>query len=209
MSRLIIFIISILLATTVYAGQKAITDTGDEVILNSDGTWKYANNSKSTEREIKTNKAKFKKPSSSSFLLKSTKNNSAYWINTNKWSFKKGTSNSDAEYEFQLKDQDLYGMVIAEGVQIPVESLTDIALTNAKSVAPDIEITKKEYRYVNGNKVIYMEMSGTMQGIKLTYFGHYYSDAAGSTQLLAYTGTNLANKYKAEISGFLNGLVVQ
>ena len=209
MTRLIITLLSIFIATTGYAGQKAITDTGEEVILNSDGTWIFANNSSSTEEEIKINKTEFIRPSDSSFLLKSTKNDSAFWINSSKWSFKKATNNIEAEYELQLKGNDLYGIIIAEGIHIPIESLAEIALTNAKNAAPDIKITKKEYRYVNGNKVIYMEMSGTMKGMKITYLGYYYSDESGSTQLLTFTGTSLVSKYQSEISDFLNGLVLQ
>jgi len=206
MPRLMVIVIILLLATTGYATQKAITDTGEEVILNSDGTWIFTNNPKSKEKAINTNETEFKRPDSSTFLLKSTNNNSAFWVNTNKWSFKKATGNTEAEYELELKGNDLYGMVITEAIDIPVESLTDIVLTNAKSAAPDIEITEREYRYVNGNKVIYMVMSGTMQGIKVTFLGYYYSDASGSTQLLTYTGSNLVGKHKTEITDFLNGL---
>ncbi len=207
MTRLISLFIFMLLASTGFSSQKAITDTGEEVILNSDGTWKYINDRQKIANKISTNKVKFKKPGKSTFLLKSTKNNSAYWLDTNKWSFKKGTD--DAEYKMQLKGEDLYAMVISEGVYIPVENLADIALANAKSVAPDVEIVKKEYRDVNGIKVIYMEMNGTIQGIKLSYFGYYYSDDAGSTQFLAYTGSNSTTRYESEISDFLNGLTVQ
>ena len=52
-------------------------------------------------------------------------------------------------------------------------------------------------------------MDGTIQGIKFSYFGYYYSDKSGSTQLLAYTASNLADKYKIEIENFLNGLSIQ
>lgn len=164
---------------------------------------------KTKEKAINTNKTKFKKPESSEFILKSKNNNSAFWIDTDKWSFKKATGNTDAEYELELKGNDLYGMVITEAIHIPVESLTDVALTNARSAAPDAVITEKEYRYVNGNKVIYMEMSGTIQGMKITYLGYYYSDSSGSTQFLTYTGSNLVGKYKTEITDLLNGLALK
>jgi len=202
-------LVILLLTATAYASQKAITDTGEEVILNDDGSWQLSGNAKNIPDKIKTNKKSFRKPKAASFLLKSTKNNSAYWINTNKWSFKKAANNPEAEYEFVLKGEDLYGMAIAEGVEISVESLTDIAVTNAKNVAPDIKIVKKEYRNVNGKKVVYMEMKGTAQSIKFTYLGYYYSNASGSTQLVLYTGTNLVNKYRSEINNLLNGLTEQ
>ena len=97
-------------------------------------------------------------------------------------------------------------MVITEAVEIDVKSLTDIALSTAKSAAPDMRIIKKEYRIVNNKKVIYMEMSGTVQSIKVTYLGYYYTSPSGSTQLVVYTGTNLVSKYRNEISDILNGL---
>ncbi len=202
-------IILFLLAATSYASQKAITDTGEEVILNSDGTWEYSDKAQKATKRIGINKKEFEKPRNSSFLLKSTKNNSAYWINTDKWVFKKSKDRGAAEYTFQLKGKDLYGMAITEGVEIPLESLGNIALTNARKAAPDSKSVKQEFRIVNGKKVLYMEINGTIQGINFTYLGYYYSDASGVTQLVTYTGTNLVDKYKSEINNLLNGLVTQ
>jgi hypothetical protein len=206
MKKLFVTII-LLLAATSYASQKAITDTGEEVILNSDGTWEYSDKARKATKIIETNEKKFKKPVDSSFLLKSTKNNSAYWINTDKWIFKKRKDMSSAEYEFRLKGKDVYGRAINEEMRVSIESLGNIALMNAQKAAPDSKIVKQEFRIVNGNKVLYMEINGSIQGIKFTYLGHYYSDTSGTTQLVAYTGTNLVDKYRLEINNFLNGLV--
>lgn len=204
--RIIYISIMLFISSISYASQQAVTDTGKEVILNDNGTWKYSSESENSLVKLTTNKKTFKKPKNSSFLLKSTKNSSAFSINTKKWSFAKGSNNKDAEYEFQLKGKDLYAMAIAEAIEIDAESLTDIAFSTAKSAAPDIQIIKKEYRIVNNKKVIYMEMSGTIQSMKITYLGYYYSSPSGSTQLVVYTGTNLVNKYRNEISDLLNGL---
>lgn len=206
--KLIYALMLVLAAAAAHAGQKAITDTGEEIIINSDGTWKYAEaEGRGAGGDIETNPKPFTKPKTSTFLLKSKKNRSAFWINPDKWLFKPSSKNTDAEYSLQLKGKDLYGLVIAEEVEIPMESLIEIALENAKSAGPDIHITKKEYRIVNGNKVIYMEMSGTIQGMKLTYLGYYYSDTSGTTQFLTYTASNLVNKYRTEIIELLNGFV--
>ena len=138
----VFIIILIFFHVNCYASQKAITDTGDEVILFNDGTWKYSDNVKTDDQKIKTNETKFKKPESATFKLKSKRNKSAFWLNTKKWIFQKATSNAEAEYEFQLKGQDLYGMSISEGVHIPLESLVEIALArpgtkNASIRAPN------------------------------------------------------------------------
>lgn len=205
----LLFIFTLFISSISYAGQIAITDTGDEVILNSDGTWKYSDAS-ALETAIKINNSSFKKPESSTFLLKSTKNDSTFYINPKEWSFKKGKEGtSDAEYEFELKGGDLYGQVITEAVSIPLENLSNLAFENFKDVAPDGRITKREYRNVNGIKVLYQEMQGNTQGIEFIFSGYYYSNESGSTQLVTYTSTNLLNKYKKNIDGLLNGLSIE
>jgi len=207
--KTVLVITALLLTTSSYSGQKAITDTGEQVILNSDGTWTYADAKQKQDHRIETNKMKFEKPGDATFLLKSTKNNAAFWINPVKWSIKKPEKNTAREYQFQLNGKDLYGMVLTEEIEIPVESLVDIALANARNAAPDARIVTKEFRVVNGRKVLYMEITGKIMGIDFTYFGYYHSNSSGCTQLIAYTGTKAVDKYKPEAIDFLNGLVTQ
>ena len=54
-----------------------------------------------------------------------------------------------------------------------------------------------------------MEMEGTIQSIRFTYLGYYYSDSFGSTQYLTYTGSSLVQKYRQDIDNFLNGFTSQ
>ena len=205
----IFVIILLVMATTSFASQKAITDTGEEVILNDDGTWEYSEKAQRLGKIIETNKKKFERPINSSFLVKSNKNKSAYWINTDKWGFEKEKNYPDVEYTFRLKGTDLYAMIIAEGIQMDVERLCDIALENAQKKAPDARIVRQEYRFVNGKKVIYMEMRGTIQSVKFAYLGYYHSDESGVTQFITFTGANLVDKYRSEINNCLNGFDTQ
>lgn len=168
----------------------------------------YENSQAAVFEEFETNPNTFSKPSSASFDLKSSITNASFSINPKKWRFSKpeeGTS--AAEYMFELKKGDLYAMAITEQVQISIEELSNIAYDNARSAAPDARIVKREYRNVNGNKVIYMEMVGTIQSIKFKYLGYYTSNESGSTQFLAYTGANLVEKYQDDIQNMLNGLI--
>jgi len=96
-------------------------------------------------------------------------------------------------------------MLIAEKLEIPIESLRNIALQNAKNAAPDMRIIREEYRNVNGNNVLMMQMQGTVQGIKFTYYGYYYSSANGSVQFLTYTSQNLFEGYEGDMQELLNG----
>ena len=197
-----------LFSMALHASQRAVTDEGDIVILNDDGTWQFDDPAMVEAEEIPSNDQPFTKPDTSSFKLKSTRNNSEIWLNAKQWSFEKAKSNEAAEYQFVLKGNDLYGMFITEQIEIGMVSLTQIALENAKAGAPDMKVTKKEYRDVNGIRVIYMEMQGTLQDTSFTYLGYYYSNETGTTQFITYTGTSLVKKYKSEIEDFLNGFSI-
>jgi len=207
--KLYISLLLCLFVLNVTASQKGVTEEGDIVILNDDGTWVYEDASVASE-EIALNPTTYKTPSNSTFILKSKKNNANFAINSKEWIFEKSTRGDTAiEYNLSLKAGDLYAIAITERVQVDLDKLVEIALHNAKLVAPDTKVLKKEYRIVNNNKVIYMEMIGTMQGIKFKYLGYYFSDASGSTQYVAFTGENLVEKYKQEIENILNGLSVR
>lgn len=197
----------LLWSITGFTAQQAVTETGDIVILNNDGTWAYENKDVAIDVETTVNTNKFIKPEESTFLLKSQRNKSSFWINPKKWIFTKGES--DSEYTFQLKGKDLYGLAITEEIMVPLDSFADIALSNFKEVGTDGKIKKKEYRKVNGNKVLYVEITGSIEGISAQYSSYYYSDDSGSTQFVTYTAVNLIPKYKKEIDDFLNGLDIQ
>src|SRR5688572_14531242 len=151
MRLLILFLC--LIAAQLTAQTKAVTSNGEEVILYDNGTWKYVSNENEGLVEIPINPKEFKKPSSSSFQIKSSKIPVGVHINPKKWSFKKADNNEDAEFEFQLKDKDGYAMLISEKIEIPIENLKSLAVDNARAVAPDIQIVKQEYRNVNGIKL--------------------------------------------------------
>lgn len=98
-------------------------------------------------------------------------------------------------------------MILSEKIEIPLETLKSIAVENAKSVAPDLSIVKEEYRTVNGLKLLLMQMNGTMQGVKFSYYGYYYSNNQGTVQFITYTSQNLMDSYIPEIEKLLNGIV--
>jgi hypothetical protein len=206
----ILFLTFFLPSSLSYASEKAITGTGEVVILNADGTWKYENESIQSSKTIKTNPNKFQKSEDSTFAIKSKINDLSVWINPVKWGFaKKGSVNSAAEYELKHKSFDIYGLVINEEVEIPIEDLAGIALNFLLNQGSDVKAVNKEYRVVNGNKVLFMETEATVSGIKATYMTYYYSNSRGASQLIAFTGRNLADKYESEIFELLNGLIVQ
>jgi len=206
MKKLLIIIVALLTLQQVNSQKKAITDTGDEVILYDNGTWIYSDSNQNIEvKELVLNTKEFKKNADATFLLKSTKVKTGLWLNTKKWNFSK--ANEEAEYQIIQKNGDIYGLIINEKVEIPLKSLKNIVLENAISAAADAVITHEEYRMVNGIKVMQLDITGTIQGIKFAYFGYYYSNSNGTTQLLTYTSQNLMKEYRKDCEDLLNGLV--
>lgn len=186
---------------------RAITENGEEVVLFENGKWEYVESNEVVEEEVSMNPVKFTRPSTSTFLLKSTKFNIGTYLDTKKWTFEKGKGDDAYEYQFTLNQGDLYAMMITEQVEIPLESLKEIALENARDVAPDVYVVKEEYRMVNGLKVLVLQMNGTLSGIKFSYFGYYFSSEKGTVQFIGYTAQNLLAKYQKTIEDLLNGLV--
>ncbi|HMF72960.1 MAG TPA: hypothetical protein VK616_15885 [Flavitalea sp.] len=200
----------VLLFTGIHAEaqQKAVTDNGDQVVLYADGTWKAIDTDSSSQPQISVNTTPFTKSGNSTFLVKSNKANVGVWINAKKWNFKKGGANEDVEYQFAAKGKDVYGMMIAERIEIPIESLAQIALQNAQKQSADIYIVKQEYRMVNGKKMLLMQMNGTIKGIKFSYYGYYYSNSGGTVQMVTYTAQNLLQDQLANAEELLNGLAL-
>ena len=207
MQKNLVLLIFLLLAISGFAQKKAVTETGEEVILYSNGTWKYLNAGDSAQHEIRTSAEKFTKPANAVFLLKSTRFNVGFWLDPKKWQFNKSTDISSAEeFEVKLKEKDCYAIIITEKIEVPLESLKEIALKNAHDAAPDTEIIREEYRMLNGLKILCLQMAGSIKGIKFMYYGYYYSSPNGTLQYLTYTSQNLFSTYEKEMLELLNGL---
>ncbi len=205
MIKKLIILGALFFTTFTNAQMNAVTENGEQVILHKNNTWKYLNDSLNTSIEVLKSDKLFLKNKKSSFLVKSSKTNIGIWINPKNWNFTKAKPDAASEFSFKNKKLDIYGMLLTEKTEIPVESLIDIAYENALKVAPDVKITEKEYRTVNGLEVIMMKMKGTIQGIKFIYYGYYYSNSEGAFQFITYTSQNLFNEYENDMINLLNG----
>lgn len=211
MRRIFISLILLLALQGIKAQINALTENGKEVVLMANGTWRYLNDSASqaiTKDSTKMNTIKFTKTSGATFLVKSNITNTAIYLNSSKWTFKPHLENeTNPEYRFSLKSGDAYGLMITEKTEVPLENMTAMALINAKEAAMDAVIVNKEYRIVNNTKILCIKMKCTIQGIKFIYFGYYFSNENGTTQLLTYASSNFFETRKIELENFLNGFI--
>jgi len=200
--KTILSFIATLLVLFVNSQQTATTDSGKKVILYDNGKWEYV---KSDTSIIDTKIKGFAKPRTATSLAKSEKNNFGIWYDPKKW--KMDNEKETTEFFFSLAKGDGYAMAITERIQIGMENFKEIALGNARKAAPDIEVEKEEERMVNGILIKYIQMSGTVKGIKFTYAGYYCSNESGSIQFLSFTGKSLFKDYQNDFEDLLNGLV--
>ena len=199
---LVVGTIFIFSAVTVSAKNiSAKTEDGNIVILKDDGTWKYSNSSKNKKSRNNTVNTK----SNNALTEVKGKGNLSVWYDSKVW---KKSNDDSARITFECKGEDVYAMAISERMAIPLDSLKKIALNNALEAAPDAEIVFEERRLVNGKELLVLHISGTIEGIEFIYYGYYFTDKAGSYQLLTYTSKNLFTEYENKMTNFLNGFVV-
>ncbi|MFQ3574817.1 MAG: hypothetical protein SNJ77_00105 [Cytophagales bacterium] len=205
---IVFLVIAIFSVLTVWSQTKATTADGKKVLLFDDKTWKYESEGVSVAKPIPTSEKKYFKSPVASTQLKSKKNGFSLFIDSKKWDVNKTKFSKDAEFNFQLKDKMLFAMMINEKIDIGIESLKEVAIANAKNAATSVTVVNEEYRFVNGVKVLMLQMRCEIQNMDFTYLSYYYSASDGCVQLISYTYTNTFNEFKSTAEELLNGLVV-
>lgn len=203
--KIILTLLALSFFSTTYSQQNATTDDGKRVVLYENGKWEYSKNDTGTSGI--ENLKSYTKSLAAKSVVKSQKNNFAVWYDNKKWKKVDNLNNESAEFSLMLTKGDGYAMAITERIEIDMTNLKDIALGNARNVAPDVDIDKDDYRIVNGRKVRCLQMSGTASGIKFIYLGYYCSDESGTIQLVCFTGRSLMKDYQKDFEELLNGLV--
>ena len=184
---------------------KVTTPSGDEVILNSDGTWEYAANLK--KRTV--NNTKFVIPAASKDFVKGNDISYQVFYDKAKWVILEKNISEIAEFSFQHSDDNAYAMIVAENEAIPLDDLRNIVLDNIKAVAKNVKIINEEERTVNGSKVIMLNVKAIIQGMDFVYHYYIYSGEGASIQVVSFTSEDLYLEHKTDMENLLNGFVMK
>jgi hypothetical protein len=191
---------------TVQGQTKAVTETGEQVLLAADGTWQYVEAVKNND-SIAVNPTQFKKAATANFLLKSKIAPIGVWLNSKQWNFVKSSGDA-SEYSFSLKENSsVGGQIIIEAMEMDLKSLRKIAIQNMQAATSQFKIVHEETRSVNGLTVLYVHSDAVVQGIKLNYLAYYFTNSESTVQFIGYTSKNAVEKYKSAMEELLNGLV--
>lgn len=149
----------------------------------------------------------YNRPDTSNRVLKTTRGNFSLWTHPTKW---KLSDNKMSEVEFHLVhiSDEAQAIVTSDSISMPVASLKRIVYENAKRIAPDAKIIAEETRLVNGREILCLIIESTVEGIKSTRYGYYYSGQEGTIQVETITDQSLFPCYQGALTDLLDGLAV-
>ncbi|HET9489009.1 MAG TPA: hypothetical protein VFR64_04545 [Methylomirabilota bacterium] len=180
---------------------KAITQDGRMVVLQANGTWKYADAAGSTTIGSS-------RPPGATMLLAGRQVPYGIWIDQARWRFTDPKQNMAAELELTHVSNQAGALVVAEPRQIPPDSWKQIVINNARREASDARITREERKVVNGVPVLLLQSEGTGPLGPFVYYGYYYAGPRGAVQVVTYTFAGTFEQYRADFTAFLDGFVV-
>jgi hypothetical protein len=180
---------------------KAITQDGRTVVLQPNGTWKYAEADRPTTIGSS-------RPPGATMLLAGRQVPYGIWIDQSRWRFTEPKQNVAAELELTHMSNQAGALVVAEPRQIPPDSWKQIVINNARREAPDARITREERKVVNGVPVVLLQSEGTGPLGPFVYYGYYYAGPRGAVQVVTYTFKGTFEQYRADFTAFLDGFVV-
>jgi hypothetical protein len=200
MFRLFIGVMPLVAAAPLVAQTPATTFDGKAVMLYDNGTWKYA--AADTVSRPATGSA----PSAVRDQITILDGKAILRYDPNKW--RETPSDHPGRFMLTHVKGDGLAMVIAEHLDMQIDTLVRVALENARSAAPDVQVLKRTGLRVKGKEMVEMQFSGTLRGVPFTYLGRYYSGKEGSFQVLTFTGTSLFAEYEADFRELLGGFEV-
>jgi hypothetical protein len=206
MRGLLLVGISMIVVSTLAAQQAASRATrsdGSVVLLYANGTWKPD----TAVGSSKPSGGSYRKAGTATSSVDLLKGASLAYDPT-KWTLLP-SDKLGGRRQLNHREGDGYALIFAERLQMPMATLKNIVLQNARTAAPDAKVVREEQRTVNGVSVTCMELAGTTHGIPFRYFGYYYAGKAGTIQVITYTGESLFPEYRDDFEELLNGFTVQ
>ena len=181
----------------------AITGDARSVVLHGNGKWEFAQ-----RKSEGAGTMALTRPTSATQEWQSKKKFISIWYDPKEWSISERAQNENVEARLIHQSGDAYVMAIVERIEVPIQQLKEIALQNAKKAAPDAQIVAEKQVTINGSEGLLVDVNGTIQGIKFRYHGFYFSNSAGSAQIVAYTSQNLFDEYEGEFNKPLSGIQI-
>jgi hypothetical protein len=198
------FVFLTLAMAAAYAGDETIELKGREIVLHENGTWEYLDLGPSSAALEIT----LERDPSIVGSYKSRNGKYQVFLNSDVWEATTGI-NKKADLQFVNKDETGYGVVIFDGLSIPLESMEQVLIGNANNVDPNARIEDIRKCLVNGTGGELVTYLVSSKGMDFTFYSFIATKETGSVQVTFYTLSSYFEKLKPvfqeAISGFVFG----
>jgi hypothetical protein len=184
----------------------ASIQTGETVILHSDGTWEYQNHDVITQN-IPESINQYYTPKEADKFISNGYVTANLWYDSKKRKYQR-TGNLPLEYYLIFSAGDLYVGFMSEEIQIYIQNLHENLIEKGRNGGTNFVILKDEIRKVNDIAMGYLEFKFYLKGTIWVYTYDYWSGEKGNVVVYAVTSENLYQKKKPDIDNILNGLVI-
>jgi hypothetical protein len=179
-----------------------VTEEGKAVLLFSNGTWRYLND---TVWIPQAGIRKFTTPANADSVL--TGKEAAYEIRyqVSKWKILPDTVYLSADFSLENHDGEVIAMIITEKKQVPVQRIKDAAVDNFHRTGTEFKISEEQKIIVNGTEGLLLKIDALVDGIPFSYLNGYFSTPQGTFQLITFTAYNLFDRYRQEMMDLISG----
>ncbi len=124
------------------------------------------------------------------------------------WQAEKSVATGPGELGYVHKSGEVWCKVIAERIQMPPPRMAQLGLDHIRRLDPGAQVTREGSHDINGVNMLFREVEANVNDLPLSYYIHYYSDASGSIQFLAWTYRSLLQEHRGTVEEFLHGFEV-
>ena len=192
---------------------RGINESGRKILLYPNGTWKFAPAEKDAKEEknvhinAPTNGTVFHTPSAANEFLQGKVADYKIFYNKNKWDILSENLNDMTEYSLLHRKKNAFVIVLPETASVPLNTLREIVLDNARRASPKMSILSEEMRTVNNAKILMLNLKADVENTSFIYVYYIYSGDNKSVQIIGFTTEELYSQYKQDMEDFLNGFM--
>ncbi|MBN2273356.1 MAG: hypothetical protein JXR41_11910 [Bacteroidales bacterium] len=205
MKRLFLPLAALFFITRAGAQITAVTEEGKTVMLFSNGTWRYLNDS---VRISYTGINRFSIPETSTQVLQDKDTCYSIWVDPKKWQLLPDTLYKNADFSFESHDGEVIAMIIREKIQLPLKKIKAAAIESFTKTGTEFKITEEQKIVVNGTEGLLLKIDALVDDIPFAYLNTYFSTNAGTFQLITFTGYNLFDRYRNLMTELISGFVI-
>jgi hypothetical protein len=198
-------VIALLFAFQAGAQVTAITEEGKAVLLFSNGTWRYLNDS---VRVSTLDLPHFAVPGKSTTLVKGKESRYELWYDAEKWKLLPDTVYKNSEYALEFYNGELIAMMITERMQVPLATIKEAAIGSFKKEGSECRIAEEQKIMVNGTEGLLLKIDALVDDIPVSYLNAYFSTREGTFQLITYTAYNLFDHHRNDMMEMISGFVL-